>query len=423
MKKISAMKDAKNMVTIFGVFGSFLIFGLLVAFFYSPVFKSHATPDKSTHVAVGVNPTIAIAVDKDELNLSALMNSFVHGQVNVSVLTNSYYGYTLGIEDADTDSSMHHTDSGITDVVTSSFLGPKTSSQMADNTWGYSLDGTDYYYVPLYGIPAILKNVDERPADVDTTTVDFGAKVGVLTAGTYSDTVLFSAYVNGEGGYPSKVMTEPGYQAYMQDFNSRTCIDKMEIGDVVTLVDYRDGESYRVKKMPDGECWMIDNLRLSVTDALTSRYSSVFGDFTIQYASSVEDFAERVGATLDPINLAYVDPEKGGFYTWKTATAGYEYGSICPDSWGLPHHYDYNYLYNSLETPAVSMRTYFPISDGYIAPGGSLDTDSSRFWTRDESEEDTQKAYAELVGYYGSHVYEDYKNYGFHIRCVAVPPK
>jgi uncharacterized protein (TIGR02145 family) len=34
----------------------------------------------------------------------------------------------------------------------------------------------------------------------------------------------------------------------------------MAMGDIVTLRDARDNKSYRIKKMPDNKCWMIDNL-------------------------------------------------------------------------------------------------------------------------------------------------------------------
>ncbi len=52
----------------------------------------------------------------------------------------------------------------------------------------------------------------------------------------------------------------------------------------VVLNDARDGKDYRVRKMPDGNCWMIDNLKLGTPGTelvLTSTDSDVVADFTL----------------------------------------------------------------------------------------------------------------------------------------------
>jgi len=45
----------------------------------------------------------------------------------------------------------------------------------------------------------------------------------------------------------------------MQTFTAGQC-NAMTPGDVTVLTDNRDGKLYRVRKMPDGKCWMLDNL-------------------------------------------------------------------------------------------------------------------------------------------------------------------
>lgn len=163
----------------------------------------------------------------------------------------------------------------------------------------------------------------------------------------------------------------------------------------LTLNDTRNNQDYRVRKMPDGKCWMIDNLKLSGA-TLTSADSDVTTDFTIP-ANPVQSYATHsngvcvssgvtaangngyqtcrgtssVTATVAGDNLpfiAYSDPIARGaydncqtgapgldpnsltgcgyLYGWYTATAGtgtYELvngeqatASICPIGWRLP---------------------------------------------------------------------------------------
>ena len=46
----------------------------------------------------------------------------------------------------------------------------------------------------------------------------------------------------------------------------------------VILTDERDGKTYRIRKMPDGRCWMIDNLALATTATITSANTDIDTD-------------------------------------------------------------------------------------------------------------------------------------------------
>ena len=166
----------------------------------------------------------------------------------------------------------------------------------------------------------------------------------------------------------------------MQDFDCST----LESQKIVTLVDNRDNHEYKVKKLPDGKCWMIQNLTLSATDlvtegkALTSantnipssdtnsyyitpknaRYTSTgsFNNSAVASASASVDFSSSYP---NYIQIGYRDknttdnntgnpvPEDTAYYNFYTATLGYSYygdgktsGSstmdICPKGWRLP---------------------------------------------------------------------------------------
>ena len=337
------------------IFSSALFIGASALYIYSPTFGSHAAESKEAEVNLTVASTLGIRTSADNLNLEANVGDFVHGAIDVDVTTNSQYGYTLTLEDSDNESSLVHTNTSISDKVTSEFEGAKTSAQMEDNTWGFSLNTTDYYYVPTLGNPARLKSTTGSTAgNYDTTAVDFGAKVGMsLTAGTYTDTVKFTAYVNGADGNPAEDVTasEPGVVPpnYCKNVPYVT-------GN--TLTDPRDGKTYTVMSAKDGHCWMTQNLAL-IDAELTSENSNLTeGEtFTIP-ASATNNFSSNNN------NAAYLHENAtyGGFYSWYTATAGWgtadvTSGSspkdICPKGWRLPTGGD-DGEYRTL------MREYYP---------------------------------------------------------------
>lgn len=51
----------------------------------------------------------------------------------------------------------------------------------------------------------------------------------------------------------------------MQHMNSEICANTAE-GTTKQLIDSRDGNSYWVAKMKDGNCWMTQNLALDITE-------------------------------------------------------------------------------------------------------------------------------------------------------------
>ncbi len=75
---------------------------------------------------------------------------------------------------------------------------------------------------------------------------------------------IYYSCVAGSGSTQSEARTGSWYyygQApSMQSFTAANCT-AMATNDVVRRTDSRDGQEYRIKKMPDGKCWMIDNLK------------------------------------------------------------------------------------------------------------------------------------------------------------------
>lgn len=426
--------NGKNYINNLGVFTAFLALGFVSAVFYSPVLSSSAAfhPDV-VDVGARVANVINLSLESEYVYLKTSVNSFVHDSVTATVVTNSSYGYSLGIEDSDSDTGLRHVENTVLDVLTSDFLGAKTSSQMSDNTWGFSLDGTNYYRIPENGIPVRLKTRTGYTLDPDDTVVDFGAKVGMITSGWYLDEVVFSAYANGYNDLPTRYMIEPGREAYMQDFTSGDC-ENMLVNETINLKDERDGNTYQIiKPSENGLCIMKDNLKFYSSEPVNSE--------TTNYREAVE-FAMTLGTlndftTIDPSdttrrNLAYRDGDGNVYYTWYTAKAGTTQtspSSICPNGWTLPYiDIDTNYLqyiYDDLlevtdaATALSRMQTIFSPNRYIVAGSGAVSDAGFRTWT-DEEEINGDNAYAAEVSSDIQSISAN-PNDGYPIRCMVEP--
>ena len=325
-KKTRIRENHLDIFSKLGIFSLSLLAVTAAVYLYSPVIGTHAAETAGTNVSLNVGDIIGIRANVDELDLTASVGTFVTGTVNVDVTSNSQYGYTLSLEDVDNNTDLVSTE--VSNVVSSGFSGSKTSSTMADNNWGYSLDNIDFYAIPVYGSPATIKHTTNvMGTTYETTPVHFGVKVGMnLPATTYADVVKFTAYVNGIDETPT-----------MQDFDKSTLAN---VGDSIVLKDARDGKKYTVKKLADGNVWMTENLRI-IDKTITSEDSNIpDGEtFTIP-ASDLDSFSTTYNVTA-----AYLDSTYGGYYNFYTVSAGWGGSSvtsgnspkdICPKGWRLP---------------------------------------------------------------------------------------
>ena len=137
---------------------------------------------------------------------------------------------------------------------------------------------------------------------------------------------------------------------------------------VIGLTDTRDNNVYAVSKLADGNCWMIENLRLADTDSNNSpitlnstNTNNPASTFTALSATSNEWCTEFNGTCINQNKLNTSNTisftnnttgsqtsdiySYGNYYNWYTATAGtgtYSQtsgnatGDICPKGWSLP---------------------------------------------------------------------------------------
>ncbi|MDR0955809.1 MAG: hypothetical protein LBM73_01635 [Candidatus Nomurabacteria bacterium] len=153
--------------------------------------------------------------------------------------------------------------------------------------------------------------------------------------------------------------------ATLQTFEANYCQNKMTTGEIVTSTDSRNGQRYRIRKMEDGKCWMIDNLKIdNYTE--TPADSNVTTNYQIPAAATSGTSEYDTGQVWDPGNpsdyggtvnenddsLCGLGEANAGtttcygyLYNFYAATAGWGALSvvsgespqdICPKNWRLP---------------------------------------------------------------------------------------
>ncbi|MDR3151978.1 MAG: IPT/TIG domain-containing protein [Bifidobacteriaceae bacterium] len=136
----------------------------------------------------------------------------------------------------------------------------------------------------------------------------------------------------------------------MQTFgaNAAACKASMQQGQVIVLNDTRNNQKYRVKKMPDGNVWMIDSLKLgstASTTTLTPADTNITTNYTLPQIKNSTSNSDPSGTTYcsssglvnthNPGNTTAC----GYLYDWTTAIAGTSSDSgysISAKGWSLP---------------------------------------------------------------------------------------
>ncbi|MBR3323710.1 hypothetical protein IKG16_02385 [Candidatus Saccharibacteria bacterium] len=191
---------------------------------------------------------------------------------------------------------------------------------------------------------------------------------GGLTLGAYT-VELTSSWHSSTYTWANKFYI---YDTVMQDFTSAEC-DSMptstaESYNYITAMDSRDNKFYKMSKLADGHCWMIDNLALDGMDAsgnvrtLTPADSNVTTsrplavniengtpaeyDVVQIYSGAANLVTDTCNLETNPYCIVNTTTKYGNLYNWNAATAGvgkYDtplgatiYESVCPKGWRLP---------------------------------------------------------------------------------------
>lgn len=210
---------------------------------------------------------------------------------------------------------------------------------------------------------------------MDEQTVTAGANVLLETPNFVRSGFGFAGWntrADGAGTMygPNEVITVPAsgvlwlyatWVASSGNLQTFSC-SSLSSGGITGLTDTRDGSTYAIAKLADGKCWMIENLRLDLSDsnvtitaANTNNPTAAFITDAGNHPASSTSWCTTSDATcnnqilFNTDNLTGADSSArngyGTYYNWYTATAGQgtfektsgdTEGDICPTGWHLP---------------------------------------------------------------------------------------
>ncbi len=311
------------------------------------------------------NPTATITISKADGEYGADQNAatWVSGagvayrSHNVTVKAQDVMDYNLVISYANNTDRM----SLVGGDAALLGAGDKTPTEMGYNSWGYAWTNTSaaeanltYKTMPKISAGDTLESKMTYSEDF-TKKLVFAAKFGSdATPGTYHTEVMLSLTAS-----PQVVATTIKDIFQMQQMTPEICASTI-VGETAVLQDSRGGgydnavtingesvtknNSYTVKKLSDGNCWMGQNLNLT-NYTVTSADSNVAGETSYKIPESKIWATPSTEANYQRTSGAYTHNynDYGTYYTWLTATAGTtRTGSdnanadICPKGWRLP---------------------------------------------------------------------------------------
>lgn len=201
-------------------------------------------------------------------------------------------------------------------------------------------------------------------------------------------------------------------------------------GTSYTLTDTRDTNTYTVKKLADGKCWMTQDLRLTGSRRFYSTDSNISA--TYWDLPAVNTSLPSTSCVDTAYNMSSGDTTYGYYYNWYAATAGTGTcsmtssdagSSICPKGWRLPtggSSGEFQALYNKYSSVSAMMGDpAFVLSGGRFGSNTRSQGSGGYYWSSTAA----NSAYSVYhLGLSSSGVLPantNTKYNGFTLRCVA----
>lgn len=223
------------------------------------------------------------------------------------------------------------------------------------------------------------------------------------------------------------VTVEPDVQT-MQNFSCSS----LSSGKQIQLQDSRDQKMYWVGKLPDGNCWMTQNLDLDLSTGttLTPDNTNIPSNWTpsTSTTTSISGYNSDTGKSYNPGDKYYEGTGSehyhvGNYYQWSAATAGYtgtsqSTQSICPKGWTLPSQNQFQQLINSGLSGSNFMNSpYYLLRGGLNGSSLSGAGSSGYYWSSTPYGSSSAYVLYFISGYVDTTYYN--RNYGLSVRCVA----
>ena len=289
-----------------------LVFGLML-FPALPQVTYAAIPEvtPSTGTSVGIN--LPASIDFDSVTPTP-DGATTTATADLTVTTTNSASYSLYLYSSDGDNSLRPKISANTSSIIATAGGVGlTLSSLEPNTWGYNLgtsaptDTTTYFAVPTdNSTPIQTKDTSDTNSANDTYTLSFGAKVdSTIASGAYSNSLTVAVVAE------PKVISSLMELTYMQEMTPEICASSQE-NDTTRLIDSRDGKSYWVSKLKDGNCWMTQNLDLNLSSSKT--LTSADSDLASDWTPNVSTEQEGTITDADASSFAYLYSWDPGMY-------------------------------------------------------------------------------------------------------------
>jgi len=260
-------------------------------------------------------------------------------------------------------------------------------------------------------------------------------------------------------GYPMRCVKIEGEENTMQTMSDSDCTTT-----ATTVVDSRDGEQYKVQRLADGKCWMLDNLRLDPTSVSLStlKGNTNASDTALTYfkngggsspypSTGVAVWGSSTSWTVPYVYTASKDDvstatysntgsnKKGVYYNYCAASAGsYCFSSsgggsgnitedICPSGWKIPSG-NTSGIYGSLSSAYSNVANDVAaalswVKAGYIlssSPTNGGSSGSGEAWATTQSNYGGQAYYMGITGTNSSPTLTltNNRDQGLNVRCV-----
>ena len=233
------------------------------------------------------------------------------------------------------------------------------------NVQSVTIGGTDCTSIDVKSADELTCTLPDKAETNTTSGTDNGYSISVTANGYQLDTHNFTIrYFNPNRTETASVSNTQITNTNMSSFTGLDC-GSLSVGDIVSLTDERNGQTYRIKKMQDEKCWMVDNMKYLGEGITISNVDSTTG-IIYNNESGKYNTVDGTGYTYSTENLDkafYNNPMSNSYcygtsiqssytkcgylYNWYAATAGtgtYDTstsgtnvsGSICPTGWRLP---------------------------------------------------------------------------------------
>ena len=372
------------------------IFGLLVS---TPSYAENISASANIHPSM----TFSIPVSTISMNLNQASKPFDSQTIPITVGTNNNYGYQVFVTTSDNTTDLVNTEDNTKVISTLSTAGSYDATSFPANSWGYKLGTGDY---TPFTSGAVIASAS-GPVNEETTNMTLSAKIDYLQDnGTYETKLNFA-------------IIPTVYTNFMQELELSECPDSPMV-----VQDERDGKTYRVRKLADGNCWMIDNLRFTGTE-LSSATSNVAARYTDENPYKINNGNGWSNLTSNPVSsdasmTSGVDDNNNPtvWYNYAGASAGTIVDSsssdiqvydICPSGWRLPTGSEFNNI--------LSYNVQFnPTAGGYYSSGSLKDSNYGRWWGSTV----VDATYRYNLYFYNNNLFANTggRGVGIYVRCI-----